>query len=169
MNALERLVSSENFDRMVITICFWVVLYVIVKLCTVRAGVGDLLNQAYKRTNKLRKSCIQLQMLCLSPNAASHLSKALSVLKHVIKGQKRASKIMTMYLFDDRGDLDVASAKALVDRIPDLCRDAIVKVAENSEVDIKAIFDNVESNIKTAKELLKKAAAIDRKKELLQI
>ena len=169
MTAIERLVSSENFDAFVISTCFWVVLYIIVKLCTVRAGVGDLLNQAYKRTNKLRKSCLQLRMLCLSSNAASHLSKALKVLKHVIKAQKRASKVMTMYLFDDRNDLDVASAKALVDRIPDLCRDAIVKVAENGEADIKAIFDNVESNIKTAKELLKKAAAIDRKKELLQV
>ena len=154
---------------MVISICFWVVLYVIVKICTVRAGVGDLLNHAYKRTNRLRRSCMQLRMLCLSPNAATHLAKSVTVLKHVIKAQKRASKVMTMYLFDDRGDLDVAAAKNLVDRVPDLCRDAIVKVAENSEADIKEIFDNIEENIKTAKELLKKAAAIDRKKELLQV
>ncbi|MBR4427445.1 MAG: hypothetical protein IKS77_07045 [Spirochaetales bacterium] len=169
MTTLERLISSENFDKVVISICFWVVLYIIVKICTVRAGVGDLLNQAYKRTGRLRKYCLQLRMLCLSQNAASHLSRSIAVLKHVIKAQKRASKVMTMYLFDDRGDLDVAAAKALVDHVPDLCRDAIVKVAENGEADIKAIFDNIEENIKTAKELLKKAAAIDRKKELLQI
>ena len=76
---------------------------------------------------------------------------------------------MVMYLFDDRGDMDVASAKGLVDRVPDLCRDAIVKVAEGSDSDVEMIFDNIETNLKTAKELLKKASAIDKKKELLQV
>ena len=76
---------------------------------------------------------------------------------------------MAMYLFDDRGDMDVASAKGLVERVPDLCRDAIVKVAEGNNPETESLFDNIESNIKTAKELLKKAAAIDKKKELLQV
>ena len=169
MSTLERLVSSEGFDKMVISICFWVVLYIIVKICTVRAGVGDLLNQAYKRTNKLRKRCLQLRMICTSKDATANLDNSVKVLKKVITAQKRTSKIMIMYLFDDRGDMDVASAKGLVDRIPDLCRDAIVKVAENNSTDVEMLFDNIETNIKTAKELLKKASAIDKKKELLQI
>ena len=52
MTALERLISSEKFDTMVLVICFWVVVYVIVKILAVRAGVGDLLIQAYKRIDE---------------------------------------------------------------------------------------------------------------------
>ena len=169
MSVLERLISSEGFARMVISICFWVVLYIIVKIFTVKSGVGDLLKHAYKRTDKLRKVCLQLRMLCTSKNASSNLDKSVKVLKKVIKAQKKTSRIMAMYLFDDRGDMDVASAKGLVERVPDLCRDAIVKVAEGNNPETESLFDNIESNIKTAKELLKKAASIDKKKELLQI
>ena len=151
---------------MVISICFWVILYVVVKVFTVKSGVGDLLKHAYKRTDKLGKASLQLGTLCMAifANMPLALSAAMG-----LKAQKRASKVMTMYLFDDRGDMDVASAKGLVERVPDLCRDAIVKVAENNTSDVETLFDNIESNIKTAKELLKKASAIDKKKELLQV
>lgn len=169
MNTFERLIGSDGFDRMVITICFWVILYVVVRIFSAKAGVGNLLNQAYKRTNKLGKICLQLRTMCTSKNPASSLDKSIKVLKGVVKAQHRTSKIMAMYLFDDRGDMDVASAKGLVDRVPDLCRDAIVKVAEGNNSGVEAIFDNIESNIKTAKELLKKASSIDKKKELLQV
>ncbi|MBO6049237.1 MAG: hypothetical protein J6P33_05615 [Spirochaetales bacterium] len=169
MNVLERLVSSQGFDNMVISVCFWVILYVVVKVFTVKSGVGDLLKYAYKRTEKLGKKCLQLGNLCTAKDASSKLDSSVKVLKKVIKAQKRTSKIMNMYLFDDRGDMDVASAKGLVERIPDLCRDAIVKVAENNTTDVESIFDNIENNIKTAKELLKKASVIDKKKELLQV
>ena len=169
MNVLERLVSSQGFDNMVISICFWVILYVVVKVFTVKSGVGDLLKYAYKRTDKLGKASLQLGTLCTAKDAASNLERSVKVLKKVIKAQKRTSKIMNMYLFDDRGDMDVASAKGLVERVPDLCRDAIVKVAENNTSEVETIFDNIESNIKTAKELLKKASVIDKKKELLQV
>ncbi len=169
MTALERLISSEKFDTMVLVICFWVVVYVIVKILAVRAGVGDLLNQAYKRIDKLRKKCLQLRMLCTSDEPMKNLDKSIKVMKKVIKAEKRASKVMMMYLFDDKGDLDVASAKTLVDRIPDLCRDAVVGVSEGRDTEISADFDKIESNIRTAKDLLKKAAALDKKKELLQV
>ena len=169
MTDLERLIGSEKFDMMVITICFWVVLYVIVKILAVRAGVGDLLNQAYKRTGKLRKRCLQLRMLCTMDDPLKKLDRSVKVLGKVIKAKKHASKIMMMYLFDDKEDADVASAKALADGIPDLCRDAIVKVSEKNSTDVNAIFDKVESDIRTSRDLLKKAAAIDRKKELLQV
>lgn len=169
MTTIERLISSEKFDMMVVSICFWVVLYVIVKIFTVRAGVGDLLNYAYKRIGKLGKKCQRLRTLCLSDDSTSHLSKAIKILKKVIKAQKRASKVLNMYLFDDRNDADVAAAKKLVDQIPDLCRDAVVKVAEKNGDEVEDIFESIRSNIVTSRALLKKAVAIDKKKELLQI
>jgi len=169
MSIMERLLNSESFDYMVYTICFWVVLYIIVKICTVRAGVGNLLNQAYKRTGRLRKVCLQLRYYCTAKDPVSNLDKEIKMLKKVIKAQKRASKIMTMYLFDDRTDLDVIQAKRLVDGIPDICRQAISKVAEKNVDDNKTRFDEIEENLKAARELLKKASAIDRKNELLMV
>ena len=169
MSTLEKLLSSENFDAMVVSVCFWVILYVIVKVITIHAGVGNLLKHADSRIVKLRKDVVRLKMLCTPANAASRLSKAVKVLDEVIKAEKKATKVLTMYLFDDRNDFDVAQARSIVRGIPDGCRDALVKVAEKEKDDIGARFDTMIERLKDARELVKKADMLDRKKELLRM
>ena len=169
MSTLEKLLSSESFDAMVVSVCFWVILYVIVKVITIHAGVGNLLKHADSRIVKLRKDVVRLKMLCTPANAASRLSKAVKVLDEVIKAEKKATKVLTMYLFDDRNDFDVAQARSIVRGIPDGCRDALVKVAEKEKDDIGARFDTMIERLKDARELVKKADMLDRKKELLRM
>ena len=169
MSTLEKLLSSESFDAMVVSVCFWVILYVIVKVITIHAGVGNLLKHADSRIVKLRKDVVRLKVLCTPANAASRLSKSVKVLDEVIKAEKKATKVLTMYLFDDRNDFDVAQARSIVRGIPDGCRDALVKVAEKEKDDIGARFDTMIERLKDARELVKKADMLDRKKELLRM
>ena len=169
MSTIEKLLSSENFDAMVVSVCFWVILYVIVKVITIHAGVGNLLKHADSRIVKLRKDVVRLKMLCTPANAASRLSKSVKVLDEIIKAEKKATKVLTMYLFDDRNDFDVAQARSIVRGIPDGCRDALVKVAEKEDDDIGARFDTMIERLKDARELVKKADMLDRKKELLRM
>jgi hypothetical protein len=169
MSNIEKLLSSESFDAMVVSVCFWVILYVIVKVITIHAGVGNLLKHADSRIVKLRKDVVRLKMLCTPANAASRLSKSVKVLDEVIKAEKKATKVLTMYLFDDRNDFDVAQARSIVRGIPDGCREALVKVAEKEDDDIGARFDTMIERLKDARELVKKADMLDRKKELLRM
>ena len=74
-----------------------------------------------------------------------------------------------MYLFDDRNDFDVAQARSIVRGIPDGCREALVKVAEKEDDDIGARFDTMIERLKDARDLVKKADMLDRKKELLRM
>ncbi len=169
MSNIEKLLSSESFDAMVVSVCFWVILYVIVKVITIHAGVGNLLKHADSRIVKLRKDVVRLKMLCTPANAASRLSKSVKVLDEVIKAEKKATKVLTMYLFDDRNDFDVAQARSIVRGIPDGCREALVKVAEKEDDDIGARFDTMIERLKDARDLVKKADMLDRKKELLRM
>lgn len=169
MSNIEKLLSSESFDAMVVSVCFWVILYVIVKVITIHAGVGNLLKHGDSRIVKLRKDVVRLKMLCTPANAASRLSKSVKVLDEIIKAEKKATKVLTMYLFDDRNDFDVAQARSIVRSIPDGCRDALVKVAEKQDDDIGARFDTMIERLKDARELVKKADMLDRKKELLRM
>ncbi len=169
MSNIEKLLSSESFDAMVVSVCFWVILYVIVKVITIHAGGGNLLKHADSRIVKLRKDVVRLKMLCTPANAASRLSKSVKVLDEIIKAEKKATKVLTMYLFDDRNDFDVAQARSIVRGIPDGCRDALVKVAEKEDDDIGARFDTMIERLKDARELVKKADMLDRKKELLRM
>ena len=169
MSTIEKLLSSENFDAMVVSVCFWVILYVIVKLITMHAGVGNLLKHADSRIAKLRKDVARLKMLCTPANAASRLSKSVKMLDEIIKDEKKATKVLTMYLFDDRNDFDVAQARSIVKGIPDGCREALVKVAEKEKDDIGARFDSMTERLKDARELVRKADMLDRKKELLRM
>ena len=169
MSTIEKLLSSESFDAMVVSVCFWVILYVIVKVITIHAGVGNLLKHADSRIVKLRKDVVRLKMLCTPANAASRLSKSVKVLDEIIKAEKRATKVLTMYLFDDRNDFDVAQARSIVRGIPDGCREALVKVAEKEDDDIGARFDTMIERLKDARDLVKKADMLDRKKELLRM
>ena len=64
---------------------------------------------------------------------------------------------------------DVAEAKAIVDAVPDICRAAIVNVAEEGGENLNVKFDNLSTEIERARALLIKAKDLDRKKELLQL
>ena len=169
MSNLEKLINSESFDAMVVSICFWVILYVVVKLITMRAGVGNLLKNAQGRIAKLRKEVLHLRILCTTTKPKVQLSKCVKVLDEVIKAEKKTSRVLTMYLFDDRNDFDVAQARTLVKGIPDACREALVKIAEKEKDNIGARFDKMLEDLKDAKELIRKADMLDKKKELLRM
>lgn len=169
MSTFNELIKSESFTKMCITIGFWLVLYIVVRLFTVRAGADDLLRMGGKRIVKLRKLTRQFRILCTARGASKNVARAVKLLKKVIKAEKKATRLLTMYLFDDRGDLDVAGAKNLITKIPDVCRDALVSVAEKKEGSLVPLFDQADADLKEAIALLKKAAALDKKKELLQI
>ena len=169
MSAFNELLKSESFTKMCVTIGFWLVLYLVVKLFTIRAGADDLLRMGKKRIIKLRKLTRQFRILCTARGAYKNVSRAVKLLKKVIRCEKKATRLLTMYLFDDSGDLDVAGAKALVTKIPDACREALVSVAEKKEGSLVPLFDQADADLKEAIALIKKAAALDKKKELLQI
>ena len=169
MSAFNELVKSESFLRMCITIGFWLALYIVVKLFTIRAGADDLLRMGTKRIIKLRKQTRQFRILCTSRGAYKNVARAVKQLRKVIKSEKKATRLLTMYLFDDRGDLDVAGAKDIITKIPDVCREALVSIAEKKGESLVPLFDQADADIKEAIALLKKAAALDKKKELLQI
>ena len=60
-------------------------------------------------------------------------------------------------------------SKAIVTSIPDVCRQALVIVAEKRDESVVPLFDQADADLKEAIALLKKAAALDKKKELLHI
>ncbi len=163
------LFTSKSFLQMTITILCWAIVYIIVRLFSSSAGVGHLLKTAVKKTGKLRKSVLQLRYICTSKDISQNVARAVKVFHKVLRREKRVSKILNMYLFDDRNDLDVADAKKMLDVIPDICRDVLVKVSESDEIDVSPRFDEIEVNIKQAIELIKKADTLDLKKKILKI
>lgn len=169
MSTFSELIKSESFIKMCVTVGFWLALYVVVKLFTIHASSDDLLRIGTKSIVKLRKLTRQFRVLCTSRGAYKNISKEVKVLKKVIKAEKKATRLLAMYLFDDRGDLDVAGAKAIIVTIPDVCRDAIMSIADKKGESLVPQFDQADADIKQAIALLKKAAALDKKKELLHI
>ena len=169
MSAFNELIKTESFLKMATTVVFWLALYILVKLFTIRAGAGDLLRMGQKKIFKLRKLTRQFRLLCTSRGAYKNLSRSVKLLRKVIRCEKKASRLLTIYLFDDREDFDVAGSKKLVSRIPDVCREALVSISEKKGESLVPLFDQADADLKEAIALLKKAADLDRKKELLQI
>ena len=166
---LQELLSSESFINMMITILVWAIIFILVKWLSYRAGVGRLLKAAVKKSVTLRKSVLQLRYICTSKNASHNLARAVRVFHRVLRREKAVSKVLTSYLFDDRGVMDVADAKKMLDVIPDICRDVLVKLSESEDPNVAPRFDEIDVNIKQAVELIKKADAIDLKKKILKI
>ena len=154
-----RIFTSESFLAFVGTLLVMGILYLIVRYFTYRSGVSDL----------LKKSVRKVRVLCTTPGAKRLLFSNVENLKTVIRRQKKASRLLCAYLFDDRDDRDVAEAKSIIDAVPDICRSAIVNVAEDGGENLNTKFDNLSTEIERARSLLYKAKAIDKKKELLQI
>ena len=77
--------------------------------------------------------------------------------------------MLAAYLFDDREDRDVINAKAIVDGVPNVCRTAIINVAEHGEEDLNKKFDDLDAEMERARALLSKAKKLDKKKQLLQM
>ncbi|MBR2281377.1 MAG: hypothetical protein IJ863_02005 [Spirochaetales bacterium] len=165
----QELLSSSSFLDMVITICVWAAIFIFVKWLSYRAGVGHLLKTAVKKSATLRKSVLQLRYVCTSKNASSNLAKAVRVFHRVLRREKAVSKVLTSYLFDDRGDMDVSDAKKMLDAIPDICRDVLVKLSESEDPNVTGRFDEMDLNLKQAVELIRKADRIDLKKRILKI
>lgn len=169
MNAFQRLVSGEGFIKMVVTIIFWLVIYVIVKFMTYKAGLNDLLKHANNMVLRMGRLSSSLESLC-SSKPGPQTQKAIKMYKRVVKCQWRTSKIMAMYLFDDKHDKDVAGAKTMVETVPNLCKTAVSSLVDKERhVDIHTIFEEVKSNLKTASDLIAKAQKLDEKKEMLQV
>ena len=169
MNTLQRILLSEGFIGFVFISVLMLVLYIIARLISARAGVNDLLKTADKRIVTLMRMVRRVRVLCTAPSAENEIATDIRMLKKVIKWQKRASRMLAAYLFDDREDRDVIAAKAIVDGVPNVCRTAIVNVAEHGEEDLNRKFDDLDAEVERARTLLSKAKKLDKKKELLQL
>lgn len=169
MSVLQRILLSEGFIGFAFISLLMLVFYVIARVVSARTGVNDLLKTADRRIVKLKRVVRKVRVLCTEPSAESAIPDDIKMLKKVIKWQKRASRMLAAYLFDDREDRDVIAAKAIVDGVPNVCRAAIVNVAEHGEDDLNRKFDDLDSEIERARTLLAKAKKLDRKKELLQL
>ena len=169
MSTFNELIKTDSFTKMCVTIGFWLALYIVVKLFTIRAGSDDLLRVGTKRIIKLRKLTRQFRILCTARGAHKNIARGVKLLKKVVNAEKKATRLLTMYLFDDSGDLDVAAAKAIITKIPDVCRDALMSIVDKKEGSLVPLFDQADADLKEAIALLKKAAALDKKKELLHI
>jgi hypothetical protein len=169
MNTLQRILLSEGFIGFAFISVLMLVLYIIARLISARAGVNDLLKTADKRIVTLMRMVRRVRVLCTAPSAENEIATDIRMLKKVIKWQKRASRMLAAYLFDDREDRDVIAAKAIVDGVPNVCRTAIVNVAEHGEEDLNRKFDDLDAEVERARALLSKAKKLDKKKELLQL
>lgn len=169
MSFIDRLFTTASFLVFLGTLIIMSVLYLISRLISARAGVNDLLKTADKRIAVLKRNVRKVRVLCTEPAARDELSQEVKLLKKVIKWQKKSSRILAAYLFDDREDKDVSGAKAIIDGVPNVCREAIVNVAEHGEANLHERFDNLDKEIERARALLVKAKKLDKQKELLQL
>lgn len=169
MSPLHRILLTEGFLSFVVMSLLMVILYFVARFISARTGVNDLLKSAAKRIGKLARMVQRVRALCTETSADDNIHKDIMMLKKVIRLQKRASRMLAAYLFDDREDRDVIAAKAIVDGVPNVCRSAIINVAEHGEEDINSKFDNLNAEMERACALLSKARKLDRKKQLLQM
>ena len=169
MSLIQRILTSEGFIGFGFVSGLMLILYIIARVISARTGVNDLLKTADKRIVKLKRLVRKVRVLCTEPSAESEIPDDIKMLKKVIKWQKKASRILAAYLFDDREDKDVIAAKAIVDGVPNVCRTAIVNVAEHGQDDLNRKFDDLDAEMERARTLLSKARKLDKKKELLQL
>ncbi len=169
MSVLHRILLSEGFLSFVVMSLLMVILYIAARLISARTGVNDLLRTADKRIGKLSRMVQRVRNMCTEPSAEDDIHRDIRMLKKVIRCQKRASRMLAAYLFDDREDRDVINAKAIVDGVPNVCRTAIINVAEHGEEDLNKKFDDLDVEMERARALLSKAKKLDKKKQLLQM
>ena len=169
MSVFNELIKTDSFMKMCFTIGFWLALYIVVKLLTIHAGSDDLLRVGTRRIVKLRKLTRQFRILCTARGASKNIARGVKLLRKVVNAEKKATRLLVIYLFDDSGDLDVAGAKDIISTIPDVCRDALMKIVEKQDGSLVPLFDQADADLKEAIALIKKAAALDKKKELLHI
>ena len=169
MSTLHRILLSEGFIGFAFMSFIMLVLYFVARLISARTGVNDLLKTADRRIATLRRVVRKVRVLCTEPSAEKDVAKDIKMLKKVIKWQKRTSRMLAAYLFDDKDDRDVAAAKSIIDGVPNVCRSAIINVAEHGQEDLNSKFDNLDAEMERARALLAKAKKLDRKKELLQL
>lgn len=168
MNALEQLVTCDGFINMVSTIAFWLVVYIVIRYLSYRSGLNDLLNRAKKHIASLRKICKNLSNMC--KGSELDVQNAITTYKWIAKLQKLIFKLLVTYLFDDRNDKDVLGAKTLVEPITDMCKAALSRVVEvGNDADVQAIFEEIDSNLSTASDLLSNAQKKDQKQKLLKV
>jgi len=169
MSVLHRILVTDGFLLFAVMSLLMVILYIAARLISARTGVNDLLKTADKRIGKLRRVVRKVRVLCTEPSAEEDIPNDIKMLRKVIKWQKKTSRMLAAYLFDDREDRDVIAAKAIIDGVPNVCRNAIINVAEHGDEDLNKKFDDLDAEMERARTLLSKAKRLDRKKQLLQL
>lgn len=166
---MRELFDNPAFLKMIYAVAFWVIFYVIVKILTVNAGIGtNLLSQCLKRLPKFKDNLKDLKTLS-KRKSSDKGEKLMHCLKNIIRREKRMSKILDMYLFDDKNDQDVAAAKKLINAIPNICRNVVAHVADGDVSQIDPLFERIDENLKDAQAFIDKAISLDMKKKMLQL
>lgn len=160
----------SGFEKMLSTCLLWLFAYLVTLFITYKTGVGsNILRHALKRLAKLRKLCANFQLLITSKDFTIKSKKPVIKLSEIIKCQKGIVRILTVYLYDDKTDKDVSSAKEYLIDIPNYCRQALMLASEGSNSDINDFFKQIDTRISSAEGLVKKALEYDIKNEMLKV
>ena len=165
---MDNLIANDAFMKMVYSIIFWIVLYIIVKTMTVKSGIGtNLLGQCLKQLDKFKSEILKFKTVCKAKNISN--DKLMKGLALIIKKEKRILKIIDMYLFDDKRDSDVNAARSLVGSSSSICRKVVSDVTDGDFSKLDVLFNELDKNLNNAKSFIDNAIKLDMKKKILQI
>lgn len=161
---------SDAMIEMLVTCLIWVAAYLVVLYITKRAGVGyNVLRNSLKWMEKLKKKCASLKGQLCSKGFSIQSKGAIRSLRDVVRCEKGIARILTVYLFDNKGDKDVSQAMELLADVPEYCRKAVAMAVDGKSSDIDSMFCKVYDSIDLAVSLVKKAIDRDLKEELLKV
>ncbi len=161
---------TDAVIKMIVTCVVWVVAYLVVLFITNKAGVGyNVLKNALKWLVELRKLCVGFRTQLSSKGFTLQSKGAIHGLKKVVRCEKGIARILTVYMFDNKDDKNVAQAMDLVSSVPELCRKAVVIAGDGRSADLDAVFSQVDDCISRAGSLIKQSIERDMKEELLKV
>ena len=161
---------SDAVVNMIVTCVVWVVAYFVVLFITNKAGVGyNVLKNSLKWLVELRKLCVGFRTQLSSKGFTLQSKSAIHGLKKVVRCEKGIARILTVYMFDNKDDKNVAQAMDLVSNVPELCRKAVVVAGDGKSADLDAVFSQVDDCISRAGSLIRQSIERDMKEELLKV
>lgn len=159
-------------------VCFaWIIAYFITLYVTSKMGIGyNVLKNSLKWLGKLNGLCVSLRTRLCAKDFTLQSRKAISSLKKVVRCEKGISRILTVYMFDNRDDKDVVEAAELIKNVSELSRKAAAIASDSSSnsrnknsSELDAVFSIIDGNINRASGLIRQSIAREMKEELLKV
>jgi len=156
-------------------VCFgWIIAYLITLYITSKMGMGyNVLKNSLKWLSKLKSLSSSLRSKLCAKDFSLKSRSAISSLKNVVRCERGISRILTVYMFDNKDDKDVVEAATLVSEVSELSRKAAAIASDlahlEKESELDAVFSKIDENIAQASSLIKKSIERDIKEELLKV